>query len=285
MEEIGLGFINALKLQGLKDASEQQSDYEYVAEEYVGDKMRIHIEAVPLASHAQTTRANVMNALTELPILLMKDRYHAGVEFYEHYRGAGLFIGFFDNKNDPVSHNLDLLNQTNGSASIASAKKRYLGNQLLQLQQTNTSTTVLTNPGSNEQLEIKFYFVGARISQIGVFYAILHSIFGVGLDDTVEQVEEVELAEANMPAWVFMRLNPDSTYPLANFHILALLEAIARHYSQQVAYREILYDLFVDGAFVSGGCLTNPRPSRYWCKGLRGEDLEGIGIGPFSPYR
>ena len=276
-----------MKLQGLEDANEQQTVYNFVAEEYPGDRMRIHAEAVAVAVHAQTTRANVMNALTELPVLLLTEDYYAGVEFYEHYRQGGLYIGRFDDKNDPVSPVLGLPNDTNNTAITASFRKRSLDGRLFQVQQTNTSTTVMTSLGTNELFEIKFKFVGSRIPKLGTFTALLHTTFGVGLDNSVDQVEQVETSQENMPVWVFMRLNPESTYPLANFHILGILEAIARHYSTKTYYREILYDLFVDGAFVSGGCLTKQGDARRWCQGLRGERragiATGIAIGPFSP--
>lgn len=83
---------------------------------------------------------------------------------------------------------------------------------------------------------------------------------------------------------VFIRRNPESTFPFATYHVLAILEAMARYAVQQDTYRELVYDFIVDGALVSSGCVTVPEFSRGWCQGLRGEHLQGIQGGKLTAY-
>ena len=63
---------------------------------------------------------------------------------------------------------------------------------------------------------------------------------------------------------------------LHGFEVLAILEAAARHLVAKRAYHELIYNLFVDGEFVSGGCVTELVPLRLWCQGLREEELEPL---------
>ena len=282
VEEIALSFINALKSQGLEDAAEQQLEYDFVDNEYPDDEVRVRIVAAPHAPNEHLTRANVMNILYALPLQLLNENYLAGVRFYEQYQSTLLYTGIFNNKNN--LRTLGLANQTRSNSVTATSKKRSSNAQFLSVSQTNSTTTVFTVPGANEQMELTFQFVGVRISKIAIFNAILPLMFGIGLEDSSKEVPLSEISLAYMPAWIFMRTQPESEYRFAVFHALAILEAIARYYAQQGLWRELVYDFTVDGVLVNSGCITKPDNHRQWCRGLRGEGLQGIHEGQFTSY-
>jgi len=260
-----------LKLQGLEDVSEQQPYYYFIDVEY-DDRIRIRIDAVPDAATMLTTRANVMYILQGLPITLMTDGYLAGVNFYAHYHDRLLYTGTLDDRNDPLV--VEPANQTDISSQAATAisKKRAPNKQLLSMQ-ANGTTTVFTIPGSNEQIELRFFFVGVRVPKVSIFRSVIELAFGLGLSDSAEHLESADISHADSPAWIFMKETPGSTFPFAVFHALAVSEAIVQHYAQQRIYREMVFDFLVDGVVVNRGCVTKPDNHRRWCGDLRRDRL------------
>ena len=284
VEEVALGFINALKLESLEDASEQIYTYAFDDNEYEDGVIRIRCRTVPYAPLGQDTRANIMYILGTLPIILMRDNFIAGVSFYETYDRRMLYSGVLNRNNHPPR--LTMANQTtdNSSSSAVASQKRSPNNQLLGFQQTDNTTMKFTVPGTNENLELKMYFVGRRISKVHMFEALINSMLFWGLEDSSEEVEATAMTEAQMPAWIFMRRNPASPQLFQIFQLLAIVEAMARYCTQQGIYSELVYDFFFDGSLVSGGCVTAPQYSREWCKGLRGGAGIGIWTGDIVPY-
>ena len=264
--QIALGFINALKLQGLEPATEQQLAYTYMSDEYPEDNVVIDIEAAQGAPYDKTTRAHVMYMLRVLPIALLGDNYLHGVEFHERYMRETLYSGIFDSKNDPLR--LGMANHTESRGDIATSKKRAMQISSLSVQQMNTTTTVLTAPNTNERLELSFRFVGFDIPRVGFFYTIIQMMFGNGLRDASERVNSAQISQPGLPAWVFISTERDLVFPFEGYHVLAILEAIARYAVLQNTYQELVYNFTVDGVLVSTGCVTKAAWTRRWCGGL-----------------
>lgn len=281
-EDIALGFINALKLQGLEDAAESQTRYNFDDTEYADGKISISMEAVRGAPSAKTIRSSVMNALAVLPVTLMNDNHLAGVEFFEKYRRRYLYVGTL---NDVSGHYRPKLRSSNTSA-VATSKKRSSHHYPLTAQNWNATTIFFTVPGNIlPKLEVAFHFAGLSLPKVGVFSTIIMMIHQIGLHDAADEVDMAEMSDNGMSAWIFIRKSPGTTFEFAVYHELALLEGIARYSVQQDTYRELVYDLFADGELVSGGCVTRPVERRRWCAGLRGERLHGIEERNFLAYR
>lgn len=277
MEELALGFINALKLQGLENSADAQPTYAFEDTEYPDGKIRVQMEAVQNAP--RTTRSSVMYALAALPIMLMGDNHLAGVEFFEKHRRRYIYHGTLDHLHDNPRLELSTSN-----ASAATREKRSSHTYQTSVQNMNMSVTSSTTPGDNSpHLEVRFYLVGLPTAKKALFSNILMMMYELGVqNDGAASVERVEMSQHNSLVWFFVRKHPRTAFPFAIFHLLALLEGMARYYVQQNSYTEIVYDLFADGELVSGGCITQPLESRKWCAGLR---LYGFERGDFTAFR
>lgn len=281
-EEIALGFINALKLQGLEDAAEPQTVYNFEDTEYPDGKISISMEAVRRAPSAKTIRSSVMNALAVFPITLMDDNYLAGVEFYEKYGRRYLYYGTL---NEIRRHHRPELRKSNTSAA-ATSEKRSSHPYPLTVQDWNATTILFSIPGDDlPKLEVAFHFTGLPLPKVGFFSTIITMIHRLALDDATNEVNMAEMSDNDRSARIFVRKSPGTTFEFAVYHALALLEGIARYSVQHDIYRDLVYDLFADGELVSGGCVTQPVERRRWCAGLRGEGLHGIEQGDFPAYR
>lgn len=278
VEEIALGFIDAQVEQGLADANEQQTYYYFTNTKYDDDPVRIRIEASSFAARDQLTRANVIHALNLLPITLLHNGFFAGVDFYETYHRQLLYTGtFYRDDTGTLGRTIPNGNITQTSTS----RRRASSHQRLHVQQSNVTGVVLTASYSDISMELKFYHVGSRLSKVGYFSTILQAVFDLGLSGAGERVDSASITADKLPAWVFIRTVSDTTFPFEVYHALAILEALARWAVQQGQYREVLFDFFVDGKLVSGGCVTMPSRPRQWCMGLRGENSLGL-FGDFK---
>lgn len=282
MEELALGFINALKLQGLENSADPQATYAFEDTEYPDGKIRVQMEAVPNALRTKTIRSSVMYALAALPIMLMGDNHLAGVEFFEKHRRRYIYHGTLDRLDDTPRLELSTSN-----ASAATREKRSSHTYRTSVQNMRMDVISLTTPGDNSpQLEVRFYLVGLPTAKKSLFSNILMMMYELGVqNDAAASVERVEMSAQNSLVWFFGRRTPRTTFPFAIYHLLALLEGMARYYVQQNSYMEIVYDLFADGELVSGGCITQPVESRKWCAGLRGARLGGFERGDFTAFR
>lgn len=283
VEQIALGFTNALKLQGLEEARERQTSYNFVSTEYPEDNVSISMEAVRLASRAPKIRSSVMYALAVLPTILMDNNLLSGVEFLETYQQRRLYYGVLDKNTDHAT--LQLGNQTTNTSAVTTSERRALHPLQLTVQNVNATTMILTVPGANSPvLYLALHLVGLPIPQKGMFSMILKMMYGMGLTDAGDDVGAAEQSDNSdhIPVWIFVQKNPDTDFPFAVYHVLGILEGIARFCVQQGTYRELVYELFADGELVSAGCITQPVEQRKWCAGLR--DLQGNGEGNASAW-
>lgn len=271
VEQIALGFINSIKILALGDAKAILPRYFHIDNEYDDDPVRIRMDSASSAARGERTNANVMYALRTLPVILMNDNYLAGVNFFERYRGWPLYNGVFDNKNDPRT--LQPASEPVMNASLASTQRR----RSLVVRQSNDNSTTLSIPGSNpDAYEIKIFLLGREIPKKAMFAVILEFLFALGLENAGDEITRPTLVDQNLPAWIFAMDNSESTTPFQIFHLLGILEAIARHCVLENSYRELVFDFFAGDQYVAGGCVTKADNARAWCRGLRGKGQQSI---------
>ena len=266
IDQVALGFINAVKRQAIEDCDQYITSYTFTDTEYEDDPIRIRINAAAGAPEAQLVRCNFLYAIKTLAINLMNQQRLYGARFTESYRGQPLYIGVFDNKDVPA------LEQSNTSSAepseTVSQQKRALSIQSLDA--VNATTALLTIPGSNDvDYQIQFEFCGNQVQKISIFSAILELMMTLAQLDSNDAVENISLATSTAPLWIFVMPNPESSVPLKVFELVAILESIARWAVSRRRYMEMTFDFFVNREFVAGGCVTEPNLSRAWCQGMR----------------
>lgn len=215
----------------------------------------------------QLVRCNILYAMKTLAIDLMARHRPYGAVFTESYRGQLLYDGLFNNKNDVHS----TVQSSNASANIidtTAQEKRALSTHSLNV--TNSSTTVITIPGSaNIEYRIDFDFRVYRLGKPGVFSAILEFMMTLAQLNSAGPIENAAQATSTDLAWIFVRHEPESGFQLQVFQLLAILESVARHFANRDRFEEMLFDFYADRQYVAGGCVTRPELSRAWCQGLR----------------
>lgn len=270
VEQIALGFINAMKGQALENAGDILSHFYFTDTEYADDPVRIRMDPTGYATRRQRTRAHLMYALKLLPIQLMNDNYLTGVDFYEQYRGQPLFDGILDNKNDPRT-----LQQERGQIANASTVSTLEKGDHLSTRQSTLNSTILRVPGhTNNAYDIRISLVGREIAKKHLFSTLLEFIFTLGLGNAAAEISFAHSTNENVPAWAFAIENPESSISFQVFQLLGVLEAIARYCVLQDTYRELVFGFFADGMYVAGGCVTKADRTRMWCNGLRREEQQ-----------
>lgn len=190
----------------------------------------------------------------------------SAASFTLSYRGQLLYNGVFDNKDGFLS--IAQFSNSSTDPNEAAAQEKRAPSKSLDV--TNSSSTLLTIPGSdNVEYRIEFDFRGRRIGKFGFFSAILEFMMTLAQWDSADPIERARRATSTDLSWIFVMHDPQSTIPLQGFQLAAILESIARHSGSSGRYMEMIFDFFVNGEFVAGGCVTVPEVSRAWCQGLR----------------
>ena len=195
-----------------------------------------------------------------------------GAQFTELYRGRHLYNGLFDYKDDVLSL-AQSSNLSAGSNETAAQEKRALNTHSLDV--TNSSTTLLTIPGSDDvEYRIEFDFLGDQIGRIPIFSAVLELMMTLAQRDSVDPIEVVSQANPTDSSWIYVMHDQESNIPLQGFQLVAILEAIARNSVSRARYMELTFDFFINEQAVARGCVRRPELSRAWCQGLRGKGSE-----------
>lgn len=278
INQVALGFINAVKRQAIEDCDQYVTSYFFTDTEYENDPIRIRIDAVAGSPVGQLIRCNYLYAIKTLAINLMAQERLYGARFSESWRDQLLYIGTFDNKND-----IPLLEQPSNLSAYAGEtvgqEKRALSTQSLVA--TNSTTIPLTIPGSNDvEYQIEFEFRGMPIQKSGIFSAILEFMMTLAQLDSDDSVENVSQTSTDS-SWIFVMHRSESTVSLKMFQLVAILESIARYAVSRRRFVEMAFDFFVNREFVAGGCVTAPDRSRAWCEGLRKGGQQSL-VGNFS---
>ena len=272
LNEIALGFINAMKLQALEDCEQLLFSYTYTDTEYDDSPIRLRIDGMAGASPARLIRCNLMYAIKSVAIEQMTGAGLYGALFTELYRGQAIYRGIFDDKNDPP-----LVEQSSNSSANTSeiATRGNRGRSTYSLDARNSTAILLTIPGSDDvEYRMEFDFVGSPLPQAGIFSAILEmmlTLAGRGSADAVQNVSEA--TSTDLP-WIFVTHNWESTFSLQVFQLLAVLESTARHAALRGRYQEMIFNFFIDEELVAGGCVTAAVESRVWCGGISAGHLK-----------
>ena len=215
---------------------------------------------------SQASRASIMYALAILPITLLHDNYLAGVNFFVFYRNQLLYNGVFDNRDDPPAIQRVSPEAVNHTLTSRERKGGIYSRQL------PDNSSYLSIPGYNiDEYEIRFFAAGQGVTRKSFFGAILQFLFALGLQDAEDTIHTAQLSEDNLPAWIFAQETPEWTGPpFQRFHLLNILEAIARHSTQQNQFQELTFQFYINGDVAASGCLTRPLRTRIWCRGLGG---------------
>ena len=280
INEVALGFINAMKLQALEDCDDHIPRYTFTDTEYEYSPIRIRIVALVGAPSVQRVRCNLMYGIKSLAKEQLTRPRLFGAAFLEYYRDELLYSGIFDNKGDASLVEPSSNSSTNTSETIAQDKRAL---STYALDANNSTAILLTIPGSDDvQYRMEFDFLGSPLPQAGIFSTILDFIFTLGQRDAADAVQNVSEVSTD-PAWIFVTHSQESTFSLQVFEVLAILESTARYAALQGRYQEMIFNFFIDEELVAGGCVVAPIASRRWCGGVRREAQEGS-VGRLQSY-
>ncbi len=277
--EVALGFINAMKLQAIEDCDEGITHYTFTETEYEDSQIRLRIVAVVGAPQEQLVRCNLMYAIMKLAIKQLTREHLYGARFIELHNGHPLYGGVFDDGSDVTS-----LEQPSNPLAAPSETvvqdKQALGIHLLN--GTNSTTTLLTIPGSNDvEYQMEYKFRGSNIPKVGIFSAILELLMTLAQRDSHGTIQNVSQVTSTNSIWIFVMRESEATFALKVFELLAILESVARYAVHQQHYQEMTFKFFINGEFVAEGCVTAPIPSRVWCQDFRAGGRDGL-VGSFS---
>ncbi len=278
VNEIALGFINAVKREAIEDCDQYITSYTFTDTEYENDPIRIRINAAAGGPEGQLVRCNYLYAIKTLAINLMTQPCLYGAKFTEAYRNQLLYIGDFDDKNNAPSLAQSSNSSVDPSETIAE-ERRALSTQPLGIK--IPTSTLLAIPGSNDvDYWIEFKFRGNRFGKIGLFSAILEFMMTLAQLDSSDDIETISQVSPTASLIIYIMPNSESSVPLQGFQLLAILESIARHAVNEERYQEMTFDFFINRELnrelVARGCVTVPGNSRAWCQGRREGDQQSL---------
>ena len=268
VNQIALGFINAVKIQALKDFNQHIVNYAFIDTEYADDPIRIRVEGAAGAPEGKLVRCNIMYAIKTLAVDLLTRGSPNGAVFFLSYNGQPIYNGIFDKKNEVAL--LEQSSNTSASLSeISVQKKGALSTRSLNT--ANSSSTLLSIPGSDDvEYRVDFDVRGRMVTKASFFSAIIEFMFKLAQPDSADSIETVSQSTGADLLWIFVR-HARSDHHLQVFQLLAILEGMARYVVGRGRYTEVVFSFYIDNDLVATGCVTKPVASRRWCSGLMGE--------------
>ena len=268
VNQIALGFINAMKLQALKDFNEHIINYAFIDTEYADDPIRIRMDGVAGVPEGMLVRCNIMYAIKTLAVDLLARGRTNGAVFFLSYNGRPIYNGIFDKKNEVAL--LEPSSNTSASLSEISVQKKG-ALSIRSLNTANSSSTLLSIPGSDDvEYRVDFDIRGRMVTKASFFSAIIEFMFNLAQRDSAHSIETVSLSTDTDLLWIFVR-HARSDHQLQGFQLLAILEGMARYVVSGGRYMELVFFFYIDNDLVATGCVTKPIASRRWCSGLMGE--------------
>ena len=268
VNQIALGFINAMKIQALKDFNQHIINYAFIDTEYADDPIRIRIEGAAGAPDGKLVRCNIMYAIKTLAVDLLARGRTNGAVFFLSYNGQPIYNGIFDKKNEAAL----LQPSSNTPANLSETSVQKKGALSTRSSNTaNSSSTLLSIPGSDDvEYYVDFDLRGRLVTKAGFFSAILEFMFTLAQQDSADSIEAVSQASGTDLPWIFVQ-HVRSDFQLQGFQLLAILEGMARHVVSRGSYMEVVFSFYINSNLVATGCVTKPIQSRRWCSGLMGE--------------
>ena len=261
IEQIAVAFITALAYEALSDFNMPQPSYEYI-DIAAENPVRIQMQAVRGVPQALTVRANVMWALRTLAKNLLSGPHIWSLQFYVQSQRRDIYNGVLDNRNRGLIA-LQQANQTANATQLASESKRALDARNSNI--LNTSLTSLSL--GYEQYNVVMRRKRDLLPKIDIFSTILDFLLALGPKNNGDIIRELSWAGRT---WIFVIYNdkPTTPQPLREFHMMSILNAIARQYAHTQIYQESIFNFFIDGKWIASGCVTKPEDGREWCRGL-----------------
>ena len=271
VNQIALGFINAMKIQALKDFNQHIVNYAFIDTEYADDPIRIRMEGVAGAPEGKLVRCNIMYAITTLAVDLLVRGHVNGAVFFLSDNGQPIYNGIFDHKNEVALP--EPFSNTSANLSEISVQKKGALTALgpRSLNTANSSSILLSIPGYEDvEYRVDFDLVGRPIIKSFFFSAILEFIFTLAQRDSADSIDAVSQSTGIDLPWIFAR-RARSDFQFQGFQLLAILEGMARHVASRERCSELVFSFYINSDLVATGCVTRPIESRRWCNGLVGE--------------
>ncbi|MCJ1456274.1 hypothetical protein MMC28_006634 [Mycoblastus sanguinarius] len=252
-----------MKKEALLDCDERLDVFIFTDDSYPGvsqEPFNINVASAVDAPEEHTTRCNLMWGLKTLPINLIATQSLEGVHFTEEYGGENLYNGNCGGRMALP------YNQSESESQVATQKRR-----ILSIPVNETSLLNLTD-SDNTQYELVIDFTGNQLSQVGFFWAVLEYLLYYGQQDIDESIyAPFTFSSVQLLAWFFSGSYtiPGQRFQFKTWHMISIVEAIARNCVAQNTYKELIWSFYADGKLAADGCVTRPDASREWCKGLR----------------
>ena len=265
VNQIALGFINAMKIQALKDFNQHIVNYAFIDIEYADDPIRIRMEGVAGAPEGKLVRCNIMYAMKTLAVDLLVRGHINGAIFFLSDNGQPIYNGIFDHKNEVAL----LEPSSNTSANLSEMALQMKGaRRPRSLNTANSSSILLSIPGSNDvEYRVDFNLRGRLMIKAFFFSGILEFMFTLAQRDSADSIEAVSQSTGTDLPWIFAR-HVRSDFQLQGFQLLAILEGMARYVARRGGCSELVFSFYINSDLVATGCVTKPIESRRWCNGL-----------------
>lgn len=275
LEQIGLGFIAAMKQNALLDCEEVVSVFLWTYDSFpLASTNKLGINMASAASHptSQNTRCNMMWALKTLPTQLIQDNYDKGTRFYETLARP--------NPGKPVRVYNGLMGDFLYPSSMEKNSSQFEGACQVAAQKRQTSSFAANSslcldvPGSlNSAYYLDVRPLGDPLPPSGIFQTVLESLMELAQLSIDEIVENLSLEKFGFLVRLYAQSSPTSkAFQLKVRHMILIVEGLARECVIQKTYKEVLWALYVDDEVAARGCLTKADLSRRWCAGLGGSE-------------
>ncbi|KAL8685984.1 MAG: hypothetical protein Q9224_005593 [Gallowayella concinna] len=258
IEALAIAAIHALKESALEEYDATLLDYDFIDALPPADPVLFSIHHIPRA-HPELVRRNVMWAIKNLAIGLMHSELLYGLEFNVKYRRQQLYWG--------------VLVKPIGMATTAKRSISPHAFSLSALPSQNFTNMVLSNASSlqhDTHYAVNFDFMGQYVSKFGIFESILTFLLELAREDAATPISQATTGTNTREAQIFLKevSPPPSTYRLRQYHVVALLEAVARYYVLHDRWSEMTFELVMDGYLVGWGCVTRKSMPKPWCRGM-----------------
>ena len=254
MGSIAIAAITALKEEAREDYTATVREYIFTDTLSPQRPIRIVLRAAPGAAGGMLKRSSVMWSIRALAIELIRTRFFHPLLFTVKYFDQDLYGGILF---EPI-----------GAANPADA-----GNTAVTLPQPllNNISNVLRRDNISLQdethYEVGFRLVGEMVSPLKTFEALLTTLLQLAPSEAASVQDRIAMESRRYLVWVFMRqvrpLAPGHTFQ--QYHAVAVLEAVARYYVAHGQYREVEFEMLMDGHLTATGCVTRALEARRWC--------------------
>ncbi|KAL9592397.1 MAG: hypothetical protein Q9179_006761 [Wetmoreana sp. 5 TL-2023] len=267
IDALGLLAITAINKEALEDYNEPLLDYDFVDNLHPENPVRItmHAEIAALFSE-KTKRSTVLWTINAVAVEMMRRRYLRPLPFSVYYHDEHLYTGLVTLKNQPAA-----LDKPTANLSISTRASPPLSS--LTMAPVSPTSVTLKEPSSSVQFphyDFFFNFIQSQssiLSEFRFFETLLATSLQLAKSDPMSAQPRISTGTREVQAWVVIRevRPPMQAYHLQQYHALAVIEMIARHCVLYHQYRELTFQLWVNGYVLAVGCVTKALQYRQWC--------------------